>query len=117
MAISIRGHVLNATQMDAIKGLIERNARQLMDKGVFQRAAEAQLRDAGCPLPPPLPAPINLGNGLYGFELQDGPWAGQKVTFKHQPKGDPHTLPMRVNGQSGRYNMNTGAWVPAENQQ
>ena len=42
-----------------------------------------------------------------------GPWPAQEVLFPVQPDGDPLSLPIVVNGHKGRYNLNTGEWVPA----
>lgn len=41
-----------------------------------------------------------------------GPWSGLEVLFPVQDIGDPLSLPIVVNGQRGRYNLNTGEWVP-----
>ena len=41
-----------------------------------------------------------------------GPWSAQEVLFPVQAAGDPLSLPIVVNGCKGRYNLNTGAWVP-----
>lgn len=114
MAISIRGHVLNATQMDAIKGLIKKNAAKLMAKTLFERTAESIMLDAGCPLPM---AAVRASPKSFNVEFIGGPWDGKVGTMKTQPDGDPLSLPIHVGDHVGRYNMNTGAWVPAENQQ
>lgn len=114
MAISIRGHVLNDTQMDAIKGLIKKNAAKLMSKSVFERTAEAILLDAGCPLPM---AAVRASPKSFNIEFVGGPWHGKVGTMKTQDANNPLSLPIHVGGYAGRYNMNTGTWVPMENQQ
>lgn len=51
-----------------------------------------------------------------------GPWDGQDVVFPHQGANPSSaatdsgalSLPIRVGEHVGRYNLNTGAWVPME---
>jgi hypothetical protein len=46
-----------------------------------------------------------------------GPWDGQEVVFPKQDAGvygGALSLPIRVGEFTGRYNLNTGHWVPLE---
>ena len=42
-----------------------------------------------------------------------GPWGGREVVFPKQD-ADELPLPIRVGEHVGRYNLNTGHWVPLE---
>jgi len=43
-----------------------------------------------------------------------GPWHKQDVLLPQQGMGQELSLPIRVGEYVGRYNLNTGAWVPME---
>jgi hypothetical protein len=51
---------------------------------------------------------------MYQVTMQGGPYDGQIVVLPQQPTGDELGLPIRVGEHVGRYNLNTGAWVPME---
>ena len=49
--------------------------------------------------------------------LVNGPWHEQPFTFRPRDRAKvDHTLPIRVGEHVGRYNLNTGHWVPSEQQ-
>ena len=43
-----------------------------------------------------------------------GPWHEQDALLPQQGAGQELSLPIRVGEYVGRYNLNTGAWVPME---
>ena len=46
--------------------------------------------------------------------LSGGPWNEQPFTFRPRDRAKhDYSLPVRVGEHVGRYNLNTGAWVPA----
>lgn len=45
-----------------------------------------------------------------------GPFDKLDVLMPMQPDNSPMSLPIRVGEHVGRYNLNTGAWVPMEQQ-
>lgn len=49
------------------------------------------------------------------LDLDGGPWHQQSITVRPRDrvKGDM-SLPIRVGEFVGRYNLNSGAWVPME---
>lgn len=60
-----------------------------------------------------LPAPPKAKYGKP-LKCKGGPWDKQEVMFPRQPLGNALSLPIRVGEHVGRYNLNTGAWVPME---
>ena len=61
---------------------------------------------------------LHVPKAKYGKPLncKGGPWDMQVVMFPTQPADDPLSLPIRVGEHVGRYNLNTGHWVPSEQQ-
>jgi len=55
----------------------------------------------------------NRNRDQFQVRCVGGPWDGQDVVFPHQ-EGTPESLPIRVGEFTGRYNLNTGTWVPKE---
>jgi hypothetical protein len=55
----------------------------------------------------------NRNRDQYQVRCVGGPWDGQDVVMPHQTMG-PMSLPIRVGEFTGRYNLNTGTWVPKE---
>ena len=55
----------------------------------------------------------NRGRKQYKLVCQGGPWDGQETVFARQESG-PLSIMIRVGEHVGRYNLNTGAWVPME---
>jgi hypothetical protein len=55
----------------------------------------------------------NRNRDQYQVRCVGGPWDGQDVVMPHQTMG-PMSLPIRVGEHVGRYNLNTGTWVPKE---
>ena len=54
---------------------------------------------------------------MYQVTMQGGPYDGQIVVLPRQDSGHVNaalSLPIRVGGFTGRYNLNTGTWVPKE---
>lgn len=60
-----------------------------------------------------LPAPPKA---KYGKPVKcvGGPWDKQEAMLPRQSAGNPLSLPIRVGEHVGRYNLNTGTWVPME---
>ena len=52
------------------------------------------------------------GRKQYKLICQGGPWDGQETVFARQ-ESSPLSIMIRVGEHVGRYNLNTGAWVPA----
>ena len=57
----------------------------------------------------------------YKLTCKGGPWDGQEAVFPQQEaclddKLGALSLPIRVGEHVGRYNLNTGTWVPTEQQ-
>ena len=47
--------------------------------------------------------------------LSGGPWHDQPFTVRPRDRAKhDHSLPIRVGEHVGRYNLNTGTWVPME---
>lgn len=68
-----------------------------------------------------LNAPVFVGQNRNRDQFQlrcaGGPWDGQEVVFPRQEAGHlgaALSLPVRVGEFTGRYNLNTGTWVPKE---
>jgi hypothetical protein len=73
-----------------------------------------------------LNAPVFVGQNRnrdqYQLKCVGGPWADQDVVFPFQGSlatpakydGGSLSLPIRVGEHVGRYNLNTGHWVPME---
>jgi hypothetical protein len=69
-----------------------------------------------------LNAPVFVGQNRnrdqYQLKCVGGPWADQDVVFPQQEGGSlgqaALSLPTRVGEHVGRYNLNTGHWVPME---
>lgn len=55
------------------------------------------------------------GRKQYKLVCQGGPWDGQETVFARQ-ESSPLSIMIRVGEHVGRYNLNTGAWVPMEKQ-
>ena len=51
----------------------------------------------------------------YKVVCRGGPWGGSEAVFARQESGEL-SLPIRVGEHVGRYNLNTGHWVPSEQQ-
>lgn len=60
----------------------------------------------------------NRSRDQHQLRCVGGPWAGQDVVFPKQESGRigqaALSLPVRVGEHVGRYNLNTGHWVPME---
>lgn len=56
---------------------------------------------------------MSRGRKQYKLVCQGGPWDGQETVFARQ-EGGPLSIMIRVGEHVGRYNLNTGAWVPME---
>lgn len=68
-----------------------------------------------------LTAPVFVGQNRnreqFKLTCVGGPWDGQDVVFPKQEGsqyGGEMSLPIRVGEHVGRYNLNTGHWVPLE---
>lgn len=57
----------------------------------------------------------NRNRKQFKLTCVGGPWDGQEAVFPEQD-GTPLSLPIRVGEHVGQYNLNTGAWVPMEQQ-
>lgn len=55
------------------------------------------------------------GRKQYKLVCQGGPWDGQETVFARQ-ESSPLSIMIRVGEHVGWYNLNTGAWVPMEQQ-
>lgn len=53
------------------------------------------------------------GRKQFKIVCKGGPWGGSEAVFPKQESGDL-SLPIRVGEHAGRYNLNTGHWVPLE---
>jgi hypothetical protein len=57
----------------------------------------------------------NRNRQQFQLLCEGGPWAGQGVVFPRQDTGTSSlSLVVRVGEHVGRYNLNTGTWVPME---
>lgn len=59
----------------------------------------------------------NRSRDQYQLKCTGGPWDGQEVVFPRQDSSHVDaglSLPIRVGEFVGRYNLNSGAWVPME---
>jgi hypothetical protein len=59
----------------------------------------------------------NRNRDQYQVRCVGGPWDGQDVVLPRQEAGHMGaalSLPIRVGDFTGRYNLNTGTWVPKE---
>lgn len=64
-----------------------------------------------------MPSKFRQYGGAQTINLVDGPFASQKYAFRSRDRAtNDHTLPIRVGEHAGRYNLNTGHWVPMEQQ-
>lgn len=58
------------------------------------------------------------GRKQYKIVCKGGPWGGSDAVFPEQECGSlgqaALSLPIRVGEHVGRYNLNTGHWVPME---
>lgn len=58
------------------------------------------------------------GRKQYKIVCKGGPWGGSEAVFAEQESGmgdsGAMSLPIRVGEHVGRYNLNTGTWVPME---
>ena len=53
------------------------------------------------------------GRKQYKLTCKGGPWGGSEAVFAQQ-EASPLSIMIRVGEHVGRYNLNTGAWVPME---
>ena len=53
------------------------------------------------------------GRKQYKLTCKGGPWNGSEAVFAEQ-ESSPLSIMIRVGEHVGRYNLNTGAWVPME---
>jgi hypothetical protein len=59
----------------------------------------------------------NRNRDQYQVRCVGGPWDGQDVVLPRQDSSHVNaglSLPIRVGEHVGRYNLNTGTWVPKE---
>lgn len=59
----------------------------------------------------------NRNRDQYQLKCVGGPWTGQDVVFPRPDSSHNNaglSLPIRVGEYVGRYNLNTGYWVPLE---
>lgn len=61
------------------------------------------------------PKLVGESRGRKQFKVicKGGPWDGSEAVFAHQ-ETSPLSIVIRVGEHVGRYNLNTGAWVPME---
>lgn len=55
----------------------------------------------------------NRGRKQYALVCTGGPWDGKETVFARQ-ESSPLSIVIRVGEHVGRYNLNTGEWVPKE---
>lgn len=58
---------------------------------------------------------VSRGREQFKVKCRGGPWGGSIAVFPAQYTGDL-SLPIRVGEHVGRYSLNTGHWVPSEQQ-
>jgi hypothetical protein len=114
-----RGHKLNEVQMHEAAAVLAKATEKNWSTGKLEKQVDIALNAAGCPVPP---NPVRVGQhrnrGQFQLTCVGGPWDGQAAVFPRQESPDMNrgvwSLPIRVGEYVGRYNLNTGAWVPME---